>query len=86
MRSHGLFKDRMGKFGISIVMLEDYPGIVQEVLSTVIVVRAEHMWHTDAIEYVGISHSFEALPHGTLVPTYKPVIENNHFVKWEKVE
>jgi hypothetical protein len=84
MKNRGLFKHKLGKFSIPSAMLEDYPGVVQEILSTVIPVRAEFMFENNNINYTAISHSFEALPCGNVVPWYTAYIENNRFVKWVK--
>lgn len=79
-----MFKDRIGKFSIDRETIEDTPAIVQEILSTVIVVRAEYMWDTNAVEYTGLSHSFEANPPGTRPSRYMPQVKDGHFEKWVK--
>lgn len=84
MNNRSLFSSRLGKFSIDREMLEDYPGLVQQILSTVIVVRAEYMFETGKLEYTGISHSFEALPYGQRASQYIPEIIDEQFNRWVK--
>ena len=86
MSSQSLFKRRLGKFIISTSLIEDSPGTVFEILSTVIVVRAEMRWDIDAIEYIGISHSFECLPCGRKVPEYEAMFEQGRFMGWVNID
>ena len=87
MSNRSLFSSRLGKFSIDRDYIDTHPGTVQQILSTVIVVRAEMMWDMDRIEYIGISHSFEALPWGSKTPWYTPKVDlNDCFQKWVKDE
>ena len=86
MSNLGLFKRRLGKFYIDTALIESSPGTVFEILSTVIVVRAEMRWDMDAIEYIGISHSFECLPCGRRVPEYKAIFEQGRFTGWVNID
>lgn len=74
---------KLGKFTISIDLIENDPGIVFTIMSTVIPVRAEYMFENNAIEYVGICHNFEVISLGEIAPRYKAYVENG-FVRWEK--
>ena len=85
MNNHSLFSRRLGKFSIDRDYIDTHPDTVQQILSTVIVVRAEMMWDMDRIEYIGISHSFEALSCGGKTPWYLPKVDSNDcFQKWIK--
>lgn len=84
MSNPSLFKRRLGKFSFTRDFIEECPQIAQEILSTVIVVRAEMLYDRDAIEYVGLSHSFESLPCGVAAPHYTPWIKDGHFDSWTK--
>lgn len=85
MSSQSLFSRRLGKFTIPRDIIEDTPALAQEILSTVIVVRAEMLWDRDALEYIGISHSFESLPCGARAPWYDYIMEQGRFGGWVKV-
>lgn len=85
MSSQSLFSRRLGNFTIDRSVIQDTPALAQEILSTVIVVRAEMRWDMDAIEYIGLSHSFESLPCGARAKQYEYVIEQGRFSGWNKV-
>lgn len=86
MSNQNLFSRRLGKFSIRTSLIEDTPGTVFEILSTVIVVRAEMRWDIGAIEYTGISHSFECLPCGRVVPEYEAMFEQGKFTGWVNID
>jgi len=85
MSNRSLFSRRLGKFSIDRDYIDTNPGVVQQILSTVIVVRAEMMYHLDKVEYIGLSHSFEALPCGQVAPWYTPkILSDGQFHSWVK--
>jgi len=86
MNNPDSFKSRVGKFYISRQLIEDNPTLVKEILSTTIVVRAEMLYESDVVSYVGLSHLFDPTPLGATAPYYKPIIEDNYFLCWAKNE
>lgn len=89
MSSQNLFKRKLGTFSIPHEWIEDVPELVQEILSTVIVVKAEYGWVSGHIEYTGISHSFAPIEQGKVTPSYRIIISEDHLVRpeficWEK--
>lgn len=86
MSNQNLFEKRHGRFTISRQLINEVPSIVQEILSTVIVLRAEYMLDRDCIEYSGLSHSFKPVTAGYQGGWYTPVSENGHFLYWEPNE
>lgn len=65
---------KLGKFRISNRLIEKDPELCRLALDGVIVVRAECLWHCDAIEYIGLHEDFAELPAGQIVPDYVAVI------------
>lgn len=79
---------RFGRFYIDLVMIERAPDDVKAALSSCIVVKAECMYHRDAIEYVAISDSFDEVPANTEPPLYiaemTAVKGVPHFLAWRR--
>lgn len=67
---------RLGKFTISWDLIEDNPEIVRELLSKMIVIRAETMYHYRHIEYVALCEDFEVLSEGCRIPDYDIQIDS----------
>lgn len=63
-------RNRIGKFTISLDFVES--GIFPEMIKAlgVTIIRAETMYHMAAIEYIGISPSFDVVKQGTVPPDY----------------
>ena len=60
----------LGKFLISMELIEDNPKFVQKVMSECIPVRAEMRYDSHAIEYIAMSRFFDIVPQGQVVPEY----------------
>lgn len=60
----------LGKFVVDAEMIEDDPFSVRLILRDVIVVRAEMMFMSDCVEYVGLHPDFEEVPLGREAPRY----------------
>lgn len=65
---------RIGKFSISIEVINENPKLILEVMSRVIVVKAELIAYRDEVEYHGISQEFDTIARGSMIPEYKIVI------------
>ena len=70
-------KKKLGKFSLPIDLIENSPQVVKTLMGYMIVVRAEHMYDSDAIEYTAISDHFAPLEDGKKVPTYTFRFEND---------
>lgn len=69
-------KQQIGKFLIVGSLLDKNLDLVQKILSRVVVVRAEYIYHHGGIEYIAISNEFEEIAEFGTLPTYKV---NVHF-------
>ena len=67
----------VGRFQISLELLEREPYIVRCILSRVIVTRAETLHHIGAIEYIAISDEFSKVPEGNKILDYIVKISEN---------
>lgn len=65
---------RIGIFIIGLEMIDDDPDGCISVLNGCIVVRAETLYHMNAIEYVAYHESFKPVRVGVEVPKYMAVI------------
>jgi len=72
--------DRIGKFSISMILIENNPDFVREIFSRLkaIVLRAETLWYNKEIEYFAISERFDVREEGMVVPTYKLEVTNTN--------
>lgn len=61
---------RLGKFSISWVLIDDNPQVVRQLLSKMIIVRAETLYHDRSIEYIAMCDDFDVIPEGMIVPQY----------------
>jgi hypothetical protein len=77
-------RNRIGKFYISRSLVLDYPELVQKVLSKVVVVRCESVFHSDSFEYIAFSNRFDICEEGYAPPVYIPIMTDNCFVSFKK--
>lgn len=82
---------RLGQFTITFDLIDRNPEIVREMMSDLIVVRAESMWHFRAIDYIAVGPPFEEVPEALRVPTYHAEIRQEpngdvKFVGWRPAE
>lgn len=68
---------KIGKFYIPNYVLETDRELVRQVLSGIIVVRAEQRYDYDAIEYIGFADCFVDVPEGQLPPEWEARFEVN---------
>lgn len=72
---------RLGRFRLPSVWLRD--GRLPDMLAALdgcIVVRAESLWHLDAIEYVAIHQDFEPVRSGCEPPQYMAIVSGGRRV------
>ncbi len=62
---------RLGTFFVGSELLHDYPEFVATVLAGMVIVRAEFIFHVDAIEYQAYSPRFEPAKFTTHPPRYR---------------
>lgn len=70
-------KNRVGRFEISMELIEKAPQDVMAVMQNVIIVRAESMFIKDAITYDAYSPLFETVEDCSEVPTYEFVVHRS---------
>lgn len=61
---------RLGRFNVPRIYIAKFPEDVMEVLSKCLIVRAETLYHADAIEYIAFSEMFEPCEDGCEPPMY----------------
>ena len=76
---------RLGQFSIPFELIDEAPDVARAVVHGVIVVRAEAMFATGRIAYVGISDAFDPVETGAVPPTYEAVVEGKTR-EWRKVQ
>jgi hypothetical protein len=75
---------RIGDFTILNHDIRDhnYADVLKSVFGTLIIVRAEQMWHYDGIVYQAYCREFEMVPKGKKAPIYNLTVNADGF-KWE---
>lgn len=66
----GSDRARIGTFSIHESLIEQCPALVMEIMSHMIVLRAEHRWDFKAFDYVAYSPYFEKVEEGMKYPEY----------------
>jgi len=61
---------RIGRFRISMRLIERFDTDVKRVMGQCIITRADYLFSCDAIEYVAISEHFRELDEGEIAPEY----------------
>lgn len=61
---------RYGRFSMPARWADEYRTELLRVMGKCIVFRAEHLYHSDRIEYWAASDHFRVLPEGEIVPEY----------------
>lgn len=79
---------RRGKFLINRVFMQDRENIALAVLRNCLVVRAEHLFCEDSVEYVACHSDFDEVPINQITPNYTAEIsmqDSNEFsINWIK--
>ena len=85
MNNPGLFK-RKGLVRINKESIQDNPKLVLEALSTMLIVRAEHMYLYNYIEYQGYSELFDITEDFEAPSEYAAVFKDDKFAGWMLVD
>ncbi len=80
MVNHKNLKGRFGKFTIDYIIFEQQPRIVQQIMSKVVIVRAETLWGK-SVEYYGFSNLFEKINPGEMAREYIMEVSSRGKVK-----
>ena len=64
------FSRRRGKFMVSRELLSEATPELVEFMKNFLIIRAEMLFHTDAIEYIAISELFDPVKEGYDAPEY----------------
>ncbi|QXN72669.1 hypothetical protein RCZAHN_60 [Rhodobacter phage RcZahn] len=68
-----MLKDRrIGRFEITLDVINDHPDAVLAIMSKVIVVEATNHFAEATVRYTAICEDFEPLPDGMMFPDYDP--------------
>jgi len=70
-------RTRRGRVLIDAITLDKHPEDILSVLIHFIVVRAEHLYSSNKLEYQGYCHLFEPIPLGEEMPTYDFILTRN---------
>lgn len=66
---------KLGRFYLSAERIrQKWPELCALVFARVVVVRAEMLWQTNAVEYLAYSEDFEPVPEGVAPPEYQFLI------------
>jgi hypothetical protein len=65
------FDRRLGLFRVSRDLVTQAPATVAAALSGMVILRAEMIFHHNAIEYIAMSRSFAKVPEGQEPPEYR---------------
>lgn len=72
-----LTENRLGQFSIAraYILSPECFGFIQYLFGQVIVIRAEMMFASDSVQYIGYSPEFDILPDGVEIPIYDLSLE-----------
>jgi hypothetical protein len=73
---------RIGRFRMSVYMINDNPDICRAVFGQAIVLDATPCLHSNDIEYVAICEAFSLVEVGDILPFYRPSIDGAYSVSW----
>lgn len=66
--------NKIGKFRISLELLRNWTSIIP-LFNNMIILRAEHRYDTQTMDYVAYNPQFEILQYAEEPPEYKAIIE-----------
>jgi len=65
----------IGRFSVSLKIINDKPSTILDIMRSIIVLRAEANLMTSKIDYVGISALyFDPVPFGEIAPEYEFIV------------
>lgn len=74
----GLSRSRkVGRVQIEDSLIEDHPDVVMAIMGRMIVIRAEHLFAQDCVEYVALCDDFSTVPQGGAIPLYTATLRKD---------
>ena len=70
---------RLGKFWIRGDVIAESPSDVMKIMGQCVIIRAEHLYASDAIEYIAYSPQFATVKEGEIAPTYEWVCRDGNW-------
>lgn len=67
-------KYRIGRFSVSLVLIQDAPEVVLGLMGSCIVVKAEQDYQLLVVNYIGLNVGFREIAKGEPIPEYRVVI------------
>jgi hypothetical protein len=64
-------KRKLGKFKITLALINNNPQFVMDVMARVIIIEAKYDILADLVKYTAMSEYFEECPVGTNIPIYE---------------
>lgn len=75
-------KKRRGKFFINDSLIDTAPELIYEIMSKMIIIRAEHYFHDRTIQYMALSKDFEPVEDGAETPSIEIGCRQEDDGKW----
>ncbi len=88
-KKHIIKNRRLGRFEVSIDLINDAYPILSIIFSDILIIVAEVLVERDAIRYVGISDNFDTVLEGAQIPFYNiqvREVEEYLEIDWKKCE
>lgn len=64
---------KLGQFVIEDNFFDD-SNVMQQLMSRVIIVRCEHLYHKQCFDYTAICEDFDEVPRGQMIPSYDVIV------------
>jgi hypothetical protein len=77
---------RFGRFTAPAELAHTFSTDLKRVMGKCIVFRAEHLFHTNKIEYMAASEHFRPVPLGEVVPEYRWIFSDTDGLRAEEVD
>jgi hypothetical protein len=69
-------KRRIGRFAMSLELVERDPDTARAIMGRCIVVRCEMMYEHQTLKYIALSPDFDEVPYGEITPEYRVIISD----------
>jgi hypothetical protein len=64
-------KRKLGKFKITLALINNNPQFVMDVMARVIIMEARYDYSVECVKYTAMSEYFEECPVGSSIPIYE---------------
>lgn len=78
--------NRKGRFKLSHGLITSDFDLAQTILSTVIIIRAENCFVSDAVTYWAYSKHFDEVSERAMTPEYEAILTGRDKIEWRRVE